>query len=139
MLHKKLLETILYHTELLDKIRSGKIDWNNILEFYGVIHVLQIHAQTIIDYLLHTCSILRISSETPIHCIYELEKIGLIKEDDADLLRKLVKFRNIVVHEYGSIDVRRVMNIIDSQGYKRAYVIIKDLHKKLEESKLLDP
>lgn len=51
MLHKKLLETILYHTELLDKIRSGKIDWNNILEFFGVIHVLQIHAQTVIDYL----------------------------------------------------------------------------------------
>ena len=72
-------------------------------------------------------------------CIYELERIGLIKEDDADLLRKLVRFRNIVVHEYGSIDVRRVMNIIDSQGYKRAYVIIKDLHKKLEESKLFDP
>ena len=86
-----------------------------------------------------TCSILRISSETSIHCIYELERIGLIKEDDADLLRKLVRFRNIVVHEYGSIDVRRVMNIIDSQGYKRAYVIIKDLHKKLEESKLFDP
>ena len=64
-----------------------------------------------------TCSILRISSETPIHCIYELERIGLIKEDDADLLRKLVRFRNIVVHVYGSIDVRRVMNIIDSQGY----------------------
>jgi len=53
MLYKKLLETILYHTELLDKIRSGKIDWNNILELYGVIHVLQIHAQTIMDYLLH--------------------------------------------------------------------------------------
>ena len=54
-------------------------------------------------------------------------------------MRKLVRFRNIVVHEYGSIDVRRVMNIIDSQGYKGAYVIIKDLHKKLEESKLFDP
>jgi uncharacterized protein YutE (UPF0331/DUF86 family) len=51
MLHKKLLETILYHTELLDKIRSGKINWNDILEFYGIIHVLQIHAQTVIDYL----------------------------------------------------------------------------------------
>jgi len=46
-----------------------------------------------------------------------LERIGLIEEDDADLLRKLVSFRNIVVYEYGSIDVRRVMNIIDSQGY----------------------
>jgi len=54
-------------------------------------------------------------------------------------LRKLVRFRNIVVYEYGSIDVRHVMNIIDSQGYKKAYVIIKDLHEKLEESKLLDP
>ncbi|NAZ12730.1 MAG: DUF86 domain-containing protein [Desulfurococcales archaeon] len=81
----------------------------------------------------------RLSSETPIHCIYELERIGLIKNDDADLLRKLIRFRNIVVYEYGSIDVRHVMNIIDSQGYKKAYVIIKDLHKKLEESKLLDP
>ena len=86
-----------------------------------------------------TCSMLRISSETPIHCIYELERIGLIKEVDADLLRELVSFRNIVVYEYGSIDVRRVMNTIDSQGYKRAYVIIKDLHKKLEESKSFDP
>lgn len=68
-----------------------------------------------------------------------MERIGLIKNNDADLLRKLIRFRNIVFHEYGSIDVRRVMNIIDSQGYKRAYVIIKDLHKKLEESKLFDP
>ena len=68
-----------------------------------------------------------------------MERIGLIKEVDADLFRELVSFRNIIFYEYGSIDVRRVMNTIDSQGYKGVYVIIKDLHKKLEESELFDP
>ncbi|MDK6028929.1 hypothetical protein QPL79_06095 [Ignisphaera sp. 4213-co] len=58
MLHKRLLEIIAVHTDLLEKIRERKVDWDNILELYSVLHTLQIHAQAIIDYLLHTCAII---------------------------------------------------------------------------------
>jgi uncharacterized protein YutE (UPF0331/DUF86 family) len=57
MLHKRILELIALHTDLLERIRGEEIKWDDILELYAVLHTLQIHAQAVIDYLLHTCAI----------------------------------------------------------------------------------
>jgi len=139
MLHKRLLELIASHTDLLERIREKEIKWNNILELYAVLYTLQIHAQAVIDYLLHTCAITGVSSETPIRCIEELKIRGMIRSEDAEFMKRIVRFRNILVHEYTSIDVERVKRAIETRGYIRALQIINELQKKLEESGLIDP
>ncbi len=108
MLHNRLLEVIAVHTELLDKMRSRGIHWDDVIDLYAVLHALQVHAQAIIDYLLHTCALVGISAETPIHYIDELSRSNMISRGDVDLLKRIVRFRNIVVHEYGAIDMERV-------------------------------
>lgn len=118
------------HTDLLEKIRGKEIRWGDILELYAVLHTLQIHAQAVIDYLLHTCAITGISSETPIRCIEELKIRGMIRSEDAEFMKRVVRFRNILVHEYTSIDIERVKRAIEAQGYIRALQIINELQKK---------
>jgi uncharacterized protein YutE (UPF0331/DUF86 family) len=42
--------------------------------------------------------------------IEEIRKIGIIDENTETLLKKLIKFRNIIVHEYLYIDLEKVYN-----------------------------
>ncbi len=55
-----------------------------------------------IDYLLHICATFKIPVETPIRCIEELAGRDIITLGEAEELKRLVRFRNLVVHEYGS-------------------------------------
>lgn len=105
----KLLETIAAHVELLDEAARRYVDWGDTLSLYAVLHAL--HAQAVIDYLLHACSLLGASVETPMTCVQALQQRGLLECDEADMLRRLIRFRNIVVHQYGSIDVERVKRV----------------------------
>lgn len=79
-----------------------------------------------------------ISAETPIHCIDGLSKSGLITQGDAELLRRVVRFRNLVVHEYGAIYVVRVRGIVESQGYAMVFGIIKNFHDRLRSMGVVD-
>ncbi|MEB3778635.1 MAG: DUF86 domain-containing protein [Desulfurococcales archaeon] len=139
MLHRKLLETISSHVELLDSAKRRGIDWSDTLQVYAVLHALQVHAQAVIDYLLHTCAILGISVETPMQCIYMLRQKKILSDDNADQLKRLVRFRNIVVHEYGVIDIDKVKRILENRGYHQAMQIIQNIHQQLQDKQLLDP
>ncbi len=139
MIHERLLEHILRHVDILDTAVERGVDWSDILQVYSVLHALQVHAQAIIDYLLHTCAALKISAETPIRCIEELESRGMIRSGEADELKKLVRFRNVVVHGYSSIDIGRVRNVLESRGYRRVSKYIVELHRLLEKEGAKDP
>ena len=106
---------------------------------YAVLHALQVHAQAVIDYLLHTCAVLGEAVETPIHCVSVLHSRKLIDSSDAEMFKRLIRFRNIVVHEYGRIDVAKVKPIVESAGYRKALVAIYKLHGKLKSKGLVDP
>ena len=80
------------------------------MSLYAGLHAL--HAQAVIDYLLRACSLLGTSVETPMTCVQALQQRGLLECDEADTLRRLIRFRNIVVHQYGSIDVERVKRVV---------------------------
>ena len=139
MLHERLLETISKHVELLNNALKRGINWDDTLELYAILHALQIHAQAVIDYLLHTCSILNITVETPITCITELERRKLLTEKEANTLKRLVRFRNIVVHEYGAIDIDKVRKVINERGYYNVLLTIYKIHEYLRNNKILDP
>ena len=139
MLLERLLETIARHVEILDEARRRGIDWSDTLSFYAILHALQVHAQAVIDYPLHTCSLLGESVETPISCIGRLERRKLLDAESASVLRRLVRFRNIVVHEYSSIDVGRVRRVVEGRGYHRVLEIIHRLHSRLAREGRADP
>ena len=137
-IHERLLEIIARHVDIIDSFRKRGIDWNDIFHLYAVLHALQIHAQSVIDFLLHTCALLKIPVETPIRCIDELEREGLITRDESDMLRRLVRFRNIVVHGYSQIDVDRVRRVVEEQGYRKVLNIVARLVDKLRQRGILN-
>jgi len=139
MLHERLLEIVARHVELLDKVREGGMDFGDVLKFYAVLHALQIHAQAAADYLLHTCAVLGISTETPISCITHLLNRGFISAEEADVLKRMVRFRNIIVHGYSAVDPDKVAKVIETRGYFRILSIIYKLHSLLKAEGLLDP
>ncbi|MCU7787575.1 DUF86 domain-containing protein [Pyrobaculum sp. 3827-6] len=48
-------------------------------------------------------------------------------------MKKMIRFRNIVVHQYGAIDVEKVEKILASRGYREELRILTTLHTKLKE------
>lgn len=92
---------------------------DDVFELYAVIHALQIHAQASIDYLLYTCAVLKKGVETPLRCVDELVREGLIKEEEGDTLRRMIRFRDIVVHRYGDIDVEKVRRFSKPAGIEK--------------------
>jgi len=77
-----------------------------------------------------------ISAETPISCITHLLNRGLISAEEADVLRRMVRFRNIIVHGYSAVDPDKV---VESRGYFRVLSIVSKLHSLLKAEGLLDP
>ena len=139
MIHERLLEQILRHTSMLDEVLERGIDWADTLQVYSVLHAPQIHAQATIDYLLHTCAAIGASAETPIRCIEELEQRNIIAPGRAEELKRLVRFRNLIVHGYAPIDLERVKKVFHGRGYRRITEYVLDLHKRLEAEGTLDP
>jgi len=60
-------------------------------------------------------------------------------DDEANLLKKMIRFRNILVHEYGSIDIERVKNILKERGYVKVLEMVKKIHEVLKTRGLIDP
>lgn len=139
MLHNKLIEEVLRHLELLEKIRRRGVNWDDVFELYAVLHALQIHSQSIIDYLLHTCAVVGVRGETPLRCIAGLASAGLLSGEEREALRRLVGFRNIIVHEYGEIDVEKVRQVLEERRYAYVTEIVIKLHKELGARGLIDP
>ncbi len=139
MLHEKLLEDIARHVSMLDEVALTGIDWSRWQSVYAVLHALQIHAQATINYLLHTCALLMCTCETPMRCVDCLQRKGFITEDEANVLKRMIRFRNILVHEYGSIDPKRVEKTLRERGYAKVFEIVKKIHGILEAEGLLDP
>ena len=77
--------------------------------------------------------------ETPISCVECLKNNALIMDDEANLLKKMIRFRNILVHEYGSIDIERVKNILKERGYVKVLEMVKKIHEVLKTRGLIDP
>jgi len=135
---ERLLETVAEHTLLLDRLR-GRWNPGDIVVVYAVLHALQVHAQATLDYIMHVCALLGYSEPTPIRCSRRLSREGLLGGEEAELIARMARFRNIIVHEYGSIDLSRVEHILRSRGYRSVLPVLEKLHRTLEERGLTDP
>ena len=117
----KLLQIIRENLELLDaRVKSEGVE--KILEdrFYllAALHALQLASQALIDLASHVISEAGIAvpasySEVSRH----LREAGILDEGDSHLFRKIVGFRNVVVHQYAAVDLRVVEEVLRERRF----------------------
>lgn len=91
-----------------------------------ILHNLQLAIQGCIDIASHIISDQGwVVPDTLAGLFAILKKHKIISEELSEKLKKMVGFRNIVIHEYGNIDLDKVHNILNSD--------IKDIYSFLKQ------
>ena len=113
---ERLLKLLLHYTALLDKLSVE--DLENEIKYYAALHLLQVQIQTLIDIASRAASILGLEVEGYIDAGYKLRQAGIINDDELRLYRRVVGFRNIVVHMYGEVNPDIVREVIRDRRYR---------------------
>jgi len=113
---ERLLKLLLHYTALLDKLSVE--DLENEIKYYAALHLLQIQIQALIDIASRAASILGLEVEGYIDAGYKLRQAGIINDDELRLYRRVVGFRNIVVHMYGEVNPDIVREVIRDRRYR---------------------
>jgi len=93
--------------------RPADID-RDIRERRFVEHTLQIAIQAAIDVGLHIVSDQRLGEPRTNREVFDLlERASVLPEDLAATLRRMVGFRNVLVHGYDDVDLAIVRDILD--------------------------
>ena len=135
---ERLAETVAEHAVKLDEIVEEGVDLDDWRQLYLVLHLLQVQAQALIDLALRATALLGLQASTPIDAADKLYQHRVLSRQEAEKLKRIVRFRNIVVHEYASIDASRVKAILESRGYREAVAIAYTIARSLL-SRGLDP
>jgi uncharacterized protein YutE (UPF0331/DUF86 family) len=113
---ERLLKLLLHYTALLDKLSVE--DLEDEIKYYATLHLLQIQIQALIDIASRAASILGLEVEGYIDAGYKLRQAGIINDDELRLYRRVVGFRNIVVHMYGEVNPDIVREVIRDRKYR---------------------
>ena len=133
---ERLASRVFEMTGKLDSIAErGLNDW--VVEL-AALHALQVQAQALLGMMVRIASRLGYSPESPGEAARLLADEGLLAGDDLDFARRLIGFRNILVHEYERIDMELVRRILEAREYRRVAALAARL---LEEARRrgLDP
>ncbi|MCE4611288.1 MAG: DUF86 domain-containing protein [Desulfurococcales archaeon] len=133
---ERLATMVMEMTGKLDALADmGLRGW---VEELAALHALQIQAQALLDMIMRIASRLGYAPETPSEAARLLADEGLITREELELVRRVIGFRNIVVHEYTAVDINLVKRILEERAYRRLATLAAKL---LEEAKRknLDP
>ena len=134
----RILGTIAEYTKHLDEEVDKGFDlrkWGDLMKF---LHGLQVQSQMLIDLFQRASSLLGYAPSFYIEAGEILLKEGIISEEDFKFFRSVVGFRNIVVHEYFSINLNIVNKILRKREYRRILHLANKVYNTLRE-KGLDP
>lgn len=108
------LEEIEDNLNILKEIRSFSLnELRDKKKVWMAEHGLQVTIQNLLDVGTHILSSSGVNKiETYKDVIHELGKNHILPEKFANSLAKMAGFRNILVHEYLSIDVRKIWNVL---------------------------
>ena len=113
----------------LDELLSKQSPHTIIEDFYfmnSVLHILQVSIQALIDMACHLISELK---EKPPATYSEaatiLKKKDVLSKEEAELMKKMIGFRNIVVHGYITLSLDLVVRILEEKKYKDILKIAK--------------
>ncbi len=96
---RRLLEIIVDTTYRIDREIERGYDlaaWGDQMKF---LHALQIQSQALIDLVLRSSSLLGHPPSTPIDAARYLVERSIMTREELEFFRKVLGFRNIVVHE----------------------------------------
>ncbi len=141
MRNERLLRIIKESTELLDEgiQRHGTAILEDKFLLLAALHALQVASQALIDLAAHIISEAGAavpSSYSEIPRI--LKREGCLSDPEAELFRRIIGFRNVVVHQYSSVDLEIVRKILEGKLYKDIEKLALSLIKWAQE-KGIDP
>ncbi|WP_069806780.1 DUF86 domain-containing protein [Vulcanisaeta thermophila] len=120
---------ILEYTELLDRLRVE--DLNDVYRLNAAIHLLQLQAQALIDIVMRASALLGLGAEGYIDA-------GVLSSEDFARYRSVVRFRNIVIHQYAMVNTDVVARIIGNREYRGIVEIAGRVFEELKR-RGLDP
>ncbi|WP_291764660.1 DUF86 domain-containing protein [Caldivirga sp. UBA161] len=109
---------------LLNEIKdiSVKLDEayvNDWLTLMGATHALQVQSQALIDIIERLLANMGISVMGYRDAAVKLRELGLLNDEEYRFLLTVIGFRNIVIHEYTSVDFNLVRGILSRREYRR--------------------
>ena len=113
---ERLLKQLLHYTALLDGLEAS--DLNDVYKYLSAVYLLQVQAQSLIDIVVRAASALGLEAEGYIDAGSKLLGAGLLSKEEFDRYRSAVRFRNIVVHQYGAVNADVVRRILDKREYR---------------------
>lgn len=115
LLAKKLAEIETYLAQLR-RLGSPEAMADDVKEERFVVHTLQLAIQSALDAASHVVADDRLGeAETYSDLFRILAQAGWIDGDLARNLRKMAGFRNLLVHNYGRVDLGEVRRILDAR------------------------
>ena len=108
------------------------------MEELAALHAFQVQAQALLDMLLRVAAEMGYAPESPGEAARILLEEGLLSGDDYAFVRKLIGFRNVVVHAYASVDMDLVRGILEGREYRRVALLASRLLDEAVE-RGLDP
>ncbi len=112
----RLLKLMLNYTSLLDGLSIS--DLNDVYKYYSAVYLLQSQAQALIDIVIKAAAALGLEVEGYVDAGSKLAMLGILSEDEFSRYRSIVRFRNLVIHQYGIIDVDVIRRIIGNGEYR---------------------
>jgi len=103
---------------------TARLDWfaehglRNWVDGLAALHALQVQAQALLDIVMRIAAELGHTPTTPREAAESLRVEGLVSEQDYELIRRVAGFRNIIVHEYATVDMDLVRDIIKNRKYR---------------------
>ena len=128
---RRLLEIVVDTTRRIDEEVDRGYDlgvWGEQMKF---LHALQIQSQALIDLVLRSSSLLGHPPSTPIDAAKYLAEKNVMTRRDLEFFRKVLGFRNIVVHEYTSVDISLVDRILRSREYRRVMTLAEKIFREV--------
>ncbi len=122
----RLYRVVVDYASLIPRIAEPE-ELGDVVKWLAVLHALQVQAQALIDMVARLASLLGYAPSTPVEAIEILRAEGVLGEEEARLLRSVVGFRNIVVHEYLAVDRGIVREILARREYMRLVELARKL------------
>ncbi|MEM4059195.1 HepT-like ribonuclease domain-containing protein [Pyrobaculum sp.] len=126
---ERLLKQLLHYTALLDGIGVG--DLEDVYKYFSAVYLLQAQAQSLIDIVSRAASALGFEVEGYIDAGGKLARAGLLSDDEFNRYKTVVRFRNIVIHQYAAVDIGVIRRIIGKRDYREVAKIAVKLVEEL--------
>lgn len=127
----RLETTVAEMTTRLDQLAERVEEWSWVEE-PAALHALQVQVQALLGMVMRLAAELGYRPTSPREAARSLVAEGLLDPREADLVRRVAGFKDIVVHEYATVDTELVKTIIRGREYRRVAMLAARLLERAE-------